>query len=107
MKRETCIFAGIIVVTGICVATITGCVYIVNNPEQKHADPVTLICPEYIPPTLKPLPSVVKITADMKTQSQKDDAVVGNIKELRDWGLATEKALTESVEKHKSRCYYK
>lgn len=83
-----------------------GCVYIVNYPSGTNGTAVVKrVCNPVTVPYIPPLPPVVELTEkQLKQKSLSDDALVNNIKELREWGQLANQRYQAMIETQLASC---
>lgn len=83
-----------------------GCVYIVNYPSSTNGTAVVKrLCNPVTVPYIPPLPPVVELTEkQLKQKSLSDDALVNNIKELREWGQLANQRYQAMIESQLASC---
>ena len=83
-----------------------GCVYIVNYPSSANDTAVVKrLCNPVTVPYIPPLPPVVELTErQLKQKSLSDDALVSNIKELREWGRLANQRYQAMIESQLASC---
>lgn len=93
---------GLSLVLCLILGSLAGCVYFVNLQPEK---PIYKRCDVFKPPLLKPIPKVVVLTEkELNNSDLADTALVNNIKELREWGLETERQYSYALERHRESC---
>jgi hypothetical protein len=86
---------------------VVGCVYIVNSPERPLplGPIVTPICKPIVTPTLPAMPAPPVLTErELHDKSLSDDALVNNIKELREWGRGVTTQYQAAVQEQLASC---
>ena len=83
-----------------------GCVYIVNYPTSANESPVVKrLCNPVAVPYIPPIPPVVELTEkQLKQKVLSDDALVNNIKELREWGELANQRYQAMIESQLASC---
>lgn len=83
-----------------------GCVYIVNYPTSANESPVVKrLCNPVAVPYIPPIPPVVELTEkQLKQKVLSDDALVNNIKELREWGQLANQRYHAMIETQLASC---
>lgn len=86
---------------------VVGCVYIVNSPERPiPMEPIIVpVCKPIITPTLPAMPAPPVLTErELRDKSLSDDALVNNIKELREWGRGVTTQYQVAVQEQLASC---
>lgn len=102
---------GMVIFISFFIAMVGGCVYIVNNPlPDNNIKPQSIVkygCRPIIIPDIPPIPPVVTLTdSQLKNKSLSDDALVGNIKDLREWGRLAEERYRKAIQEQLDSCKY-
>lgn len=86
---------------------VVGCVYIVNGPVRVPVvDSGTApLCKPIVTPTLPAMPAPPVLTErELHDKSLSDDALVNNIKELREWGRGVTTQYQAAVQEQLASC---